>query len=551
MTGSGPGMVDRRLLDAIVGVAEGLELEPTLRRIVSAAADLTGAPYAALGVLGEDRLHRAFVHTGMAPATVAAIGHLPEGHGVLGHITRVGRPVRVPEIGQHPASVGFPAHHPPMGSFLGVPVGIGSRVIGNLYLSDKTGGFSAEDEDVVVALAAAAAVAVENAELFEAARRRGAWVQAAADLTTAMLSGAEEDEALQLVAARARELGEAEVCALVLPSLDGQLLVELADGPGSQQLIGSSLPGTLRTTTELAGGHALRVLDLSTEPALAAPRLKRYGPALFVPLVVAASEPWAAATAPEAPEQLGVLLLLRGRGAPAFNQVDQDTARTFGGQAALALQLAQARRRGEEAELLEERARIARDLHDLVIQELFAMGMRLHRLGEDVPAPVAADIAVSLESLDRAVRQIRSTIRSLRDPQEPGGLVERLHALCARSRSTLGFAPTVTVQAPPDWDVDAVVGPDVADDAIAVVREGLSNAARHARPAHVAVQLAVTEDELRLSVQDDGTGLDPSHHRGSGLDNLAERARRHQGSFSIDSPAAGGTCLTWQVPTAP
>lgn len=525
--------VDRRLLDAVVAVADGLELEPTLRRIVRAAADLTSAPYAALGILGEDGLHRAFVHTGMDARTVAKIGALPEGHGVLGHITRVGRAVRVTDLSAHPASVGFPAHHPPMRSFLGVPVGIGERVIGNLYLADKPHGFTAEDEDVVVALAAAAAVAVDNAQLYETARLRERWMSAAQEVATAMLSGEDEEDALVLVARRAREVADARVVGLVLLGWDDKWVLEVADGDMANDLVGTVMPAEGRAVGVIESGHGLLVGDLSNEPNMLVPQMRRYGPALYAPLV--AGE-----------HTMGVLLLMRDKGERPFTGDDLTMAQTFAGQATLALQLAESRRRAEDAELLEDRQRIARDLHDLVVQELFAMGMRLSRVRSTSAPSVGAQIDSSLESLDRVVRQIRATIRALRDPDEPTGLLDRIHGEAARSRSALGFEPGLTVHV--DGDIDVLVPPDIADDVVAVVREGLSNAARHARPSHVEVRVAITPMAVTVEVIDDGRGLAEGSSRRSGLDNLSERARRHGGGCTASTSPSGGTALRWQVP---
>ncbi len=527
------GPIDRRLLDAVVSVADGLELESTLRRIVRAAADLTSAPYAALGVLGEDGLHRAFVHTGIDPETAARIGQLPAGHGVLGHITRVGRAVRVQDLAEHPASVGFPSHHPMMRTFLGVPVGIGDRVVGNLYLADKPGGFTAEDEDVVVALAAAAAVAVDNAQLYEAARQREAWVGAAQEVTTAMLQGAEEEEALQLVARRAREIARACAAALVLPGWDDQWVLEVADGQLIEDLIGTVMPSAGHAVSVIASGEGIRISDIGNEPTLLVPALRRFGPALYAPLV--AGE-----------DRGGVLLLFRNRGDEPFTDEDLIPAQAFATQAALALQLAESRRRAEDAELLEDRQRIARDLHDLVVQELFAMGMRLTRLRSGVRPATASAIDRSLESLDRVVRQIRATIRALRDPHEPTALLDRLRGETARSRSALGFEPELDVAC--DGEPDEFVPADIADDMIAVVREGLSNAARHARAGHVQVRVAVSQNVVSVEVKDDGQGVAPSATRRSGLDNLDERARRHGGTCTAATREHGGTALRWQVP---
>ena len=527
--------VDRRLLDAVVSVADGLELESTLRRIVRAACDLTNAPYAALGVLGDDGLHKAFVHTGMDPATVAHIGHLPRGHGVLGHITRVGRAVRVSELSAHPASIGFPPAHPPMKSFLGVPVGIGERVVGNLYLADKPGGFTAEDEDVVVALAAAAAVAVDNAGLYEDARRRERWMAAAQEVSTAMLSGAEEDEALHLIAQRSRQVAGACASALVLPGWEGQWVLEIADGEGedgrgAEALIGSVMPPEGRAVSVVRSGQGLRVAELSTEPSMLMPALRAYGPALYAPLVAG-------------DERVGVLMLLRHVGEKEFTDADLATAQTFAGQAALALQLADGRRRSEEAELLQERARISRDLHDLVVQELFALGMRLGRLREGAEPKLTDHIDSSLESLDRVVRQIRSTIRALRDADDATGLADRLHGEANRAHISLGFHPQLHLH--PVIGLDELVPADVADDVVAVVREGLSNAARHARASNVVVDVSADDEEIVVDVVDNGVGLPKGSDRRSGLDNLGERARRHGGHCAALANEKGGTTLRW------
>ena len=528
-TVSGP--VDRRLLAALVAVADGLELEPTLRRIVLAAAELTTAQYAALGVLGEDGLHRAFVHAGMDAETVKRVGSLPRGRGVLGHITRVGRAVRLADLSEHPASTGFPAHHPPMTSFLGVPVGIGDRVVGNLYLADKPGGFTAEDEDVVVALAAAAAVAVDNAQLYEDSRRRTAWIVAAQQVATAMLSGADEEEALALVAGRAREIADADVACLVLPGWGGQWVLEVVDGEGGQDLVGTVMLEVGRAVSVIGAGEGSRTADLSTDTYVQ-PVLRRFGPALYAPMIAGG-------------EALGVLLLLRLAGGAPFSDADLVTAQAFAGQAALALNLGDARRRAEDAEILEERQRIARDLHDLVVQELFALGMRLSRLREAVGGEAASGIDASLESLDRVVRQIRSTIRALRDPEEATGLAERVQAEATRARTALGFPPEVIVEGDAGHDA---LPPDLADDVIAVVREGLSNAARHARATSVTVRLMITPDRVAVEICDDGLGLPEHAGRHSGLDNLDERARRHSGGFTVRRRAPSGTGLHWQAP---
>jgi signal transduction histidine kinase len=265
---------------------------------------------------------------------------------------------------------------------------------------------------------------------------------------------------------------------------------------------------------------------------LLVPALRRYGPALYAPLVAG-------------DDRVGVLVLLRRIGEREFTDADLTTAQTFAGQAALALQLADGRRRTEEADLLEDRARISRDLHDLVVQELFAMGMRLNRLRRGTDPAVVADIDSSLESLDRAVRQIRATIRALRDPADVTGLADRLTGEANRAHISLGFHPRLTLH--PVIGLDELVPVEVADDVVAVVREGLSNAARHAHASSVTVEVEANDETITVTVVDDGVGLPPSFERRSGVDNLAERARRHDGSSSFRLNPTGGTTLTWQA----
>jgi signal transduction histidine kinase len=279
------------------------------------------------------------------------------------------------------------------------------------------------------------------------------------------------------------------------------------------------------------------VADLSSDPELPVTSMRRFGPALYAPLV--AGE-----------ERMGVLVLLRLVGDRPFTDDDLATAGRFAGQAALALQLAEARRRAEDAELLEERQRIARDLHDLVVQELFSMGMRLSRLRGGIPAEAQAGIDSSLEALDRVVRQIRTTIRAMRDPEEATGLADRIHAEVARARASLGFGPDLELDLASGDAGRDVASPDVADDVVAVVREGLSNAARHARSGHVLVRVRATRAWLQVVVEDDGVGLSDGPRR-SGLENLTARARRHGGECWTTARTPQGTRLCWQVPLAP
>jgi signal transduction histidine kinase len=531
------------LLDAVVGISEGLDLQRVLRRLVEAATAHTGARYAALGVLGPDGLHETFIHHGMGDDLVRTIGHLPRGHGVLGLITREQRVVRVDDISRHPAAVGFPPGHPPMGTFLGVPLRVRDEVFGNLYLTDKAGGFTDADVETVQVLAAAAAVAIDNARLFRTVARREAWATAAQRVTTVLLEGTDEEEALGLVAAQARLVAGAAVAALVLPSLDSSLVVEVLDTDEPLDLLGCPLPEDVRPDEELPDGSWM-VRDLST--ATSHPTLGALGPAI-------------AARLADDEGQLGVLLLARPKGAPAFVVGDLATVTSFASQAALALRLAAARRQSDVVALYEDRQRIARDLHDLAVQQLFAAGMQLSRL-RGTPGPAGAGVPdrswqatldAALDGIDEAVQQIRATIRSLHGHDHDLTLTGRLEREAARAEGLLGFPPGLTVDPPsgPDRPLD----PDLVDDLAAVLREALSNVARHARAGRVDVRLDVTPGEIALSVADDGVGIGAGAiaTRRSGLANFEARARHHGGTATVARGPDGGTLVEWRVPVAP
>ncbi|MEO6712960.1 MAG: sensor histidine kinase [Mycobacteriales bacterium] len=362
----------RRLLDAILPVASDLSLPLVLRRIVESATELVGARYGALGVLGADRTLSDFLTVGIDAAAHARIGRLPEGQGILGLLILEPVPIRLPDLTQHPDSFGFPAHHPPMHSFLGVPVKVRDSIFGNLYMTEKIGAdeFTQEDEDLLVGLAATAGVAIENARL----------------------------------AGRVRELA-----------------------------------------------------------------------------------------------------------------------------------------------LLEDRERIARDLHDTVIQRLFAVGMQLQGTARLTDKPeVAARLNQAVDDLDRTVRDIRSTIFSLHASGNDAGSLRALIQIIGHEVvDALGFHPTIFFEGP----VDSTVPDEVAEQLQAVVREALSNVAKHAKASRVVVRVAAADGVVSLSVVDDGVGRPPAAEGpGNGLANMASRAERLGGSFVVGAGEDGGTTLRWSVP---
>ncbi|WP_306207513.1 GAF domain-containing sensor histidine kinase [Actinoplanes sp. RD1] len=508
----------RALLDAVVGIGTDLDLRSTLERIVQAACALAGARYGALGVLAPDRQRLSdFVTHGIDPEAHAKIGDLPHGRGVLGVLITDPHPVRLPDITRHPHSYGFPPHHPPMHSFLGVPVRTREQIFGNLYLAEKQGAdqFTEDDEEIVVALAAAAGVAIDNARLFALAKRRERWLAAAAEITSVLLGPVRRQEALELVARRAREIAGADLVLVLLAAGDGdgRWTVEVADG--AQSLAGRVLPVDVEALQQ--PGACLR--DAAEWPA-AVPD----GPALAAPLT----------------GSQGVLIVA---GAAGGGDDEAALLESFAGQAALALERARAQEERELLVVLEDRERIARDLHDVVIQRLFATGMQLQALSPHALRPeAAARIDAAVDDLDATIRDIRRSIFELRAPAGASLRAELLEAAEAAA-GALGFRPVLDVTGP----VDSVVPDDVVPELLAVVREALSNAARHAHAKAVRVSVHAAAEEVSIRVEDDGVGTDPAAARG-GLVNMGERAADLGGSFEIAPAPGGGTAITWRVP---
>ncbi|SIN40348.1 Histidine kinase-, DNA gyrase B-, and HSP90-like ATPase [Micromonospora cremea] len=525
----------RALLDAVVGIGTNLDLRTTLQRIVQAACELVGARYGALGVVGPDRLLYDFIVHGITPEQHAQIGDLPHGRGVLGLLIDDPRPLRMPDITQHPRSYGFPANHPPMHSFLGVPVRIREQVFGNLYLAEKQGGaqFTEDDEEIVVALAAAAGVAIENARLYALAHRRERWLAATAEITTVLLGEVRRTDALALVARRAREVAEAELALVLLYDTDTeQFTVEVVDGADEQAraLVGTVLPAADTSFgAAIAEGRHDQVDNLAH--AAPWPALLHTGPAVISPLATA--------------ETLhGVLVVAhvpeRGGGAS-----DDDVALlgSFAGQAALAMERARGQEERELLVVLEDRERIARDLHDVVIQRLFATGLQLQSAAPMMTRPeVAKRINAAVDDLDATIRDIRRTIFELRTPMTAALRTEIREAIEVAAES-LGHKPRLELTGPVDSAVPDAVRPDLT----AVLREGLSNAVRHAQATQVTVAVRVDAGHVTVTVTDDGVGCDPAAARG-GLVNLRERAERHGGTFTIRPVEPHGTEVSWSVP---
>ncbi|MEU3492048.1 GAF domain-containing protein [Kitasatospora cineracea] len=529
------------LLEAVLAVGRDLDLTQVLRHIVEAAVTLVDAEYGALGVVGEDRRLSQFIPVGLTEEQARRIGPLPSGHGILGELIRHPQPLRLPRLADHPASYGFPPHHPPMSSFLGVPIRIRGKVFGNLYLTEKRGAeeFDAEDESVLETLAVAAGVAIDNARLYARARLREQWLAAGAAVTNSLLSGSAEQEVLDLLVDRAAGIARADlaVVALPLPGSD-ELEVRIAVGHGARAHHGLVLPlkGTFMGTAARTG-TLVTSTDVHHDPRITVgpPRWEGLGPAVAVPIGTAELG------------VRGVLMLARKAGSPLFESDESTPLTAFAGQAALAMELAGRRRDSEQVALLQERDRIARDLHDLAIQRLFAVGMTLQGATRFIDHPEAEErVLRAIDELDETARTIRATIFGLRT-RDAGpaahGLRAAVVAAVERATTLLGFAPALRMTGL----LDVGVPEQVADEAAAVLQEALSNAAKHAGASAVEVAVETDEEHLTVTVTDDGAGL-PEGGRRSGLANLAERAAVLGGEFRARARPAGGTELVWKVP---
>jgi len=525
------------LLEAVVAVGSQLDLETVLRRIVEAAVELVDARYGALGVIGDSGQLAEFVPVGLDEDQIAAIDHWPEGRGLLGALITDPRPVRLADLSADPRSSGFPEGHPPMRSFLGVPVRIRGEVFGNLYLTEKQDGgqFDEEDETVVTALAAAAGVAIENARLYEEARRRQRWLQASDEVTRRLLSGADPGDVLDLVTQQVLEMSGADLAVLALPEGDHhQLVVRHAAGADAARARGLALPDTSLSAEVLATGEPVTLAEFSRDNRVAQVARERMtlGPAVLFPLGGAGNV-------------RGVLTVGRRPGSMPLPHAAVEMVGSFAAQAGVALELADARRDAEQVTVLQDRERIARDLHDLVIQRLYATGMSLQGAMPLIHRPEVADrVSRAVDALDDTIGDIRSAIFALqtRHDVKQASLREQVLQIIDEMTGPLGFAPSLSLTG----DLGERVPDDIAANMLGALRESLSNAARHAEASRTDVIVEVGSD-LVLSVRDNGVGLRDATRR-SGLANLAERAEQLGGTLKVGAADGGGTELHWQVP---
>ncbi|HEX7321818.1 MAG TPA: GAF domain-containing protein [Mycobacterium sp.] len=528
------------LLAAMLVVTSGLELDVTLRSIVRTATSLVDAQYGALEVHDPDHRMLEFVYEGIDEATFQRIGRLPEGRGVVGLLIDEPKPLRLDNIANHPAAVGFPRNHPPMRTFLGVPVGGRDEVFGTLYLTEKADGqpFSEDDEVLVQALAAAAGIAIANARLYAQAKARQSWIEATRDIATQLLSGADPMTVFRLIAEQACKLTGAESALVAIP-LDedtpepevNELLVIEAVGSASDLVAGETIPIAGTAVGEAFTQRLPRQVD-RIQLSGADPDGLETGPALVLPL-----------RTPDA--VAGVVVVLRQGNSVPFNTDQLDMMAVFTDQAALAWQLATSQRRVHELDVVTERDRIARDLHDHVIQRLFAVGLTLQgTIPRARSAKVQQRLSDAVDNLQEIIGEIRTTIFDLHGSSSTiTRLRQRLDNAVAQFGGS-GLHTTVAFVGPL-----SVVDGTLADHAEAVVSEAVSNVVRHAHATKLTVQVRVADD-LSIEVTDDGCGI-PGDVTPSGLTNLRRRAEEIGGTFSTESAPGGGTLLRWCAPLVP
>ncbi|MCS0601659.1 GAF domain-containing protein [Streptomyces sp. LP11] len=543
---AGPGPRMPQLLAAMRSVGSGLELRSTLDRICETAADLAGARYAAIGVVAEEGDGLAeFVFHGVDAATARRIGRLPDGRrGLLGALIREPEPVMLEDLGEDPRSCGLPEHHPPMRGFLGVPIRVQGEIFGNLYLAGKRGDdpFDSDDLALVRVLATEAGIAIGNARLYEAARQRERWIDGSVAVTTALLSGGDADDALQVVAEQARRLSGAAAGIVLLPADEGGLEVVAVASDLPTGLLGAVVPPESQIVAELLDGQAVFVMDAATDSRMLTAYASRYGPTMMVPLQSDG-------------RFLGTLVTPRAPGAPAFTRAERTLAVRFAAQAALALIMAETQRDRERLAVFEDRDRIARDLHDVVIQRLFATGLMLEGAQHRSVVPeVREGVGKAVDELDVTIQEIRTAIFALQQgpAQPPSGLRTRVLREINTAAVPLGFKPAHRFTGP----VDTAVGDLTGKNLIAALREALSNAFRHAGATRIEVVVDATvtlADGLpgvRLTVADDGVGIAEGGRR-SGLRNLARRAESLGGASRLEPGVGengGGTTVVWEAP---
>jgi signal transduction histidine kinase len=528
------------LLRAVISVGSDLDLDATLLRIVEAATSLVGARYGALGVIDRHGtgLER-FITVGFDAPTRRSVGTPPSGLGLLGVLIADARPLRMDDLNRHPNSVGFPEGHPPMTSFLGIPVRIRDEVFGSLYLTDKIDAatFTGADQELATGLAVAAGVAIDHARLFGETEQHRSALAAVHEVATASITGTDPRETLRVVAGHARKLVGADLATIALPTDETTMVIEVVDGhddgsvPGQRFAQEGSISGdVMRTGTTVVLDDTWRD-HRREQPQVSAGRL---GPGAFVALRADG-------------RTFGTLAVLRDRGGAPFSRFEMALIETFAAHASLIVEREQDRQNTARLSLLEDQERIARNLHDTVIQRLFAAGLALQAASGRPEAVAKRRMSDVVDELDAIINTIRTVIFDVHTGSGTGTrqqVLDVIHEVTA----DLGFEPAVVFAGP----IDTVVAPGLAAELLPTLREALSNVVRHAAAHRIDIDLRIEAGALTLLVSDDGVGGASSSHGegrvGLGVGNMTSRAVRLGGAFRLDHPPAGGTILSWQVP---
>jgi signal transduction histidine kinase len=530
------------LLKAGLEISADLDLPHVLQRIVDLATQLTGAQYAALGVVDHDGGINEFITTGISQEERRAIGHIPVGKGILGLLIREPRLLRLKDLHDHPQSVGFPANHPPMTSFLGAPVLARGSVFGNIYITEKRGGdFTEEDEESLLVLATQAGIAIENSRLYEQSRQQAGRLAALREITEVILEGeTEEEPLLQLIARTARELVLADVATIATRNAanDKELVIRVANGKGAGDLISMSLP--LKNSLSgavLQSGESIVIADAAADkrtyrPMVAAAHM---GPAAFVSLVRSGTP-------------FGTLMVARPLGAKRFTAEEVELVETFAAQAALGMEYIRLQRELRRLAVMDERERIATELHDGVIQGLFAMGLNLQATVLMIPdAAVQERIDDVITQLDGSIRDLRNYIFGLR----PGALADRQLQQTLRDMAK-EFQDASKIRV--DLAIDEAVAAELAGragDVVQLTREAMSNVRRHSGASRAWLSLRRKGRTAVLQIRDNGDGFEPSaevdgsHH---GLRNLNKRAASIGGTLRLSSIVGKGTTVRAVIP---
>ncbi|MFG1644122.1 GAF domain-containing protein [Amycolatopsis sp. NPDC049252] len=515
----------RALLRAHAMVASDLSLQVVLQHIVTAARELVESRYAALGVIGEHGLLDEFVHTGMDAELIERIGDLPRGRGILGLLTRRPEPIRLTDLNSHPDAAGFPPNHPPMDSFLGVPVRIRDRIFGNLYLTGSVNGeFSAEDEQLAVALAATAGVAIDNARRFDESERRRTWLTASTEITQRLFAG-DDDHPLDLVLRHAQDGASADFATLVLVTDAGRLEVTAAIGVLAEHVLGTvaDLDGSLAGQVVRSGIPRLTD-DYSAAGFAELP--VRLGSVVVVPL--SAGE-----------RVMGALSVGRLAGRRGFTEADMGHLAGFASHAGVAIELQRARADQQAVRIVDEHDRIGSSLNEHVSGKLHAVATGLQGLASASTRPAVRDRLTSyIAVLDDTIGRIQATVYDL-DPRSYGteNLRERLLTVIDTAGSVLGF------------DVEtsfvgslAAVPLSIIDDAVAIVEDALSVITRQADATAVEIQISILSELLTVDVVDNGG------KPAAAATPASSRRRCGTGTLGRSTGTDGSTRLTWTVP---